>query len=82
MSFQYVREMPTVKEILEKMALPADLREVKKKRDEEIIAAIKGGQLGAGMTKSGYVYLRLSRYQSNGNRSFATSTRSGRSCNA
>jgi 3-deoxy-7-phosphoheptulonate synthase len=42
MSFQYVREMPTVSEILERMALPADLKEIKKKRDEEIIAVIKG----------------------------------------
>jgi 3-deoxy-7-phosphoheptulonate synthase len=42
MSFQYIREIPTVREILEKMALPADLKEVKKKRDDEIIAVIRG----------------------------------------
>ncbi len=41
MSFQYVREMPSVREILEKMALPDDLKDIKKERDEEISAVLK-----------------------------------------
>ena len=41
MSFQYVREMPTVREILNSMALSEDLKKIKKKRDEEIISVFK-----------------------------------------
>jgi 3-deoxy-7-phosphoheptulonate synthase len=41
MSFQYVREMPTVRDILDKMPLSDDLKEIKKKRDEEITAVLK-----------------------------------------
>lgn len=41
MSFQYVREMPTVREILDSMALSEDLKKIKKRRDEEIISVFK-----------------------------------------
>ena len=41
MSFQYIREMPTVSEILAKMPLSEDLKRVKKKRDEEIKAVFR-----------------------------------------
>jgi len=41
MSFQYVREMPTVREILNSMALSEDLKKIKKRRDEEIISVFK-----------------------------------------
>lgn len=40
MSFQYVREMPGVGEILDNMPLPAELKKIKKNRDEEIISII------------------------------------------
>ena len=36
MSFQYVREMPSVKEIMQTMPLSANLKKLKQKRDEEI----------------------------------------------
>jgi 3-deoxy-7-phosphoheptulonate synthase len=42
MSFQYVREIPHPREILEVMPLTADMAAVKKKRDEEIKAAFTG----------------------------------------
>lgn len=42
MSFQYVREMPQVKEILDTIPVPAGLREIKQKRDAEIISVLKG----------------------------------------
>jgi len=42
MSFQYVREMPKVRDILKSIPLSRELRKVKKKRDEEIIAVFKG----------------------------------------
>lgn len=38
MSFDYRQKMPDVQDILEKMPLSAELRRVKKKRDEEIIS--------------------------------------------
>ena len=41
MSFHYVREMPGVKEILDKMPLPEDLKRVKEERDREIMAVFK-----------------------------------------
>lgn len=41
MSFQYIREMPSVKEILERMPLSEALKKVKKHRDEEIISVLK-----------------------------------------
>jgi len=41
MSFQYVHEMPGVKEILEKISLSEDLKKVKKQRDEEIMAVFR-----------------------------------------
>lgn len=41
MSFQYVRQMPDVKEILSAIPLSDDLKKLKKKRDEEIIAVFK-----------------------------------------
>jgi 3-deoxy-7-phosphoheptulonate synthase len=41
MSFQYVREMPTVSDILDKMPLSEDLKKIKKKRDEDISAVIR-----------------------------------------
>ncbi len=40
MSFQYIREMPTVRDILDKMPLPEDLKKIKKLRDEAITAVI------------------------------------------
>ncbi|MEN8264319.1 MAG: 3-deoxy-7-phosphoheptulonate synthase [Nitrospirota bacterium] len=42
MSFQYIREMPHVGEIIDSIPLSDDLQKVKRKRDEDIIAAIKG----------------------------------------
>ncbi len=42
MSFQYIREMPLVGEIIDSIPLSDDLQKVKKKRDKDIIAAIKG----------------------------------------
>ncbi|MBI5408714.1 MAG: 3-deoxy-7-phosphoheptulonate synthase [Nitrospirae bacterium] len=42
MSFQYIRETPGVGEILESIPLSGDLRKVKRKRDEDIIAVFKG----------------------------------------
>lgn len=41
MGFQYIREMPSVEEILQTMPLPEELKKVKKKRDEEIMAVLK-----------------------------------------
>jgi len=41
MSFQYIRELPSVSEILAKMPLSEDLKRVKKKRDEEIISVFR-----------------------------------------
>lgn len=43
MGFQYIREMPSVKEILESISLSEELKKIKKKRDGEIIAAFKRG---------------------------------------
>ncbi len=42
MSFQYIRKMPSVEEILDTMPLPEKLTEVKAQRDREIISVIKG----------------------------------------
>jgi 3-deoxy-7-phosphoheptulonate synthase len=42
MSFQYIRKMPSVEEILNTMPLPEKLAEVKAERDREITAVIKG----------------------------------------
>ncbi len=41
MSFQYVRQMPDVKEILSSIPLSDDLKKLKKKRDEEIVSIFK-----------------------------------------
>jgi 3-deoxy-7-phosphoheptulonate synthase len=41
MSFQYVREMPGVKDILETIPVPEDLKIIKEKRDKEIISVFK-----------------------------------------
>lgn len=41
MSFQYVRQMPDVKEILSSIPLSDDLKKLKKKRDEEIVSVFK-----------------------------------------
>ncbi len=41
MSFQYVREMPSVREILEQMPLSDDLKKIKKQRDDDIAAVLK-----------------------------------------
>lgn len=41
MGFQYVRAMPVVKEILESIPLPAELKKIKLERDKEIIAVFK-----------------------------------------
>lgn len=42
MSFRYIREMPHVGDIISSIPLSEDLKEVKKKRDEEIIAVFRG----------------------------------------
>lgn len=42
MSFQYVHEMPSVKEIMQTMPLSAGLKKLKKQRDEEIRAVFEG----------------------------------------
>ena len=42
MSFQYIREMPRVGEILESIPVSAGLRKIKKKRDEDIMAVFRG----------------------------------------
>ena len=42
MSFQYVREMPSVKEIMQTMPLSAGLKKIKKQRDEDIRAVFEG----------------------------------------
>ncbi|MBI4699496.1 MAG: 3-deoxy-7-phosphoheptulonate synthase [Nitrospirae bacterium] len=41
MSFQYIKEMPGVAEILESIPLSEELNKLKKKRDEEIIAIFR-----------------------------------------
>lgn len=41
MSFQYIREMPAVKEILESIPLSGELKQVKKKRDDEIMSVFR-----------------------------------------
>ncbi len=41
MSFEYIREMPLVGDITDSIPLSADLKKVKKKRDEDIIAVLK-----------------------------------------
>jgi 3-deoxy-7-phosphoheptulonate synthase len=42
MSFEYIRQIPQAKEILEKMPLPADLKKVKKEKDREIFGVFTG----------------------------------------
>lgn len=42
MTFQYLHKMPTVEEILHDLPLPADLKKIKKKRDEEIRKVFTG----------------------------------------
>jgi 3-deoxy-7-phosphoheptulonate synthase len=42
MSFQYIREMPPVDEILQSIPLTPELRELKLRRDKEIISVFKG----------------------------------------
>jgi 3-deoxy-7-phosphoheptulonate synthase len=42
MSFTYVQEIPSVKEILETIPLSGDLKKIKKKKDEEIISIFSG----------------------------------------
>ena len=42
MSFQYIREMPKVRDILESIPLSRELKKIKKERDEKIIAVFKG----------------------------------------
>lgn len=41
MSFQYIREMPSVKEILQTMPLSVNMKKLKQKRDEEIRAVFE-----------------------------------------
>jgi 3-deoxy-7-phosphoheptulonate synthase len=41
MSFQYIREMPGVKEILTTIPMSEELKRIKRKRDEEIISVLK-----------------------------------------
>ncbi len=42
MSFQYIREMPKVADILDAIPLPGDLKRVKRERDEEIQSVFRG----------------------------------------
>jgi len=42
MSFEYIRQIPKAKDILEKLPLPADLKKVKKEKDKEIIGVFTG----------------------------------------
>lgn len=42
MSFEYLRKIPSVNEIMHEMPLPENLRKIKKDRDKEIIAVFKG----------------------------------------
>ena len=42
MTFQYIHKMPTVEEILHDLPLPADLKKIKEKRDEEIRKVFTG----------------------------------------
>ncbi len=42
MSFEYLRQIPSVNEILEQMPLPESLKKVKKERDRQIIDVFKG----------------------------------------
>jgi len=42
MSFTYLQKIPTPSEILRKMPMPERLKKIKAKRDEEIIAVLKG----------------------------------------
>ncbi len=42
MSFQYVHEMPSVKEIMQTMPLSAGLKKIKKQRDQDIRAVFEG----------------------------------------
>ncbi|MBI5663980.1 MAG: 3-deoxy-7-phosphoheptulonate synthase [Nitrospirae bacterium] len=42
MSFQYIRQMPKIGDILSSIPLSADLGKIKKTRDEEIIAVFRG----------------------------------------
>ncbi len=42
MAFQYIRPMPSVKEILQTMPLSVSIKKVKQKRDEEIRAVFEG----------------------------------------
>lgn len=42
MSFQYIRKMPQIEEILQSIPLTPELRELKRRRDKEIIAVFKG----------------------------------------
>lgn len=41
MGFQYIRQMPSVSDILGSMPLSDDLKRIKKKRDEEIVAVFR-----------------------------------------
>ena len=41
MSFQYVREMPSVREVLDSIPLSEELKKIKKQRDEEIAAVFR-----------------------------------------
>ena len=42
MSFQYIREMPSVREILDTIPLSEELKKLKRKRDEDIVAVFRG----------------------------------------
>jgi len=42
MSFEYIRKMPPVREILELIPLSEQLKELKRNRDNEIISVFKG----------------------------------------
>lgn len=42
MSFKYIRKMPSVREIIESIPLPEDLKKIKRERDGEIAAVFRG----------------------------------------
>ena len=42
MSFEYIRKMPPVSEILESIPLTDELKDLKKKRDDEITSVFTG----------------------------------------
>ncbi len=59
MSFQYVREMPGVRDILNTIPLPDALKTIKEIRDKEIMSVFKGESFFARKTKIGDKHMSL-----------------------